>query len=266
VRSGLTIGEFARATHLSVRTLRRYHESGLLEPATVDASSGYRYYTVDQIPSAQVIHRLRELDVPLAEVAAIIATDDPDRRADLVAVHLDRLQETLERTRAAVTSLQQLLRPAAGDLQVELRTEPARLVAGITGILSLDGVLRWYDGAMAELDAAVAEPLGPPGGHYDNDLFAEGRGRVLVYYPVADAPSYGRVRPVELPAVELAATVHHGSHDDIDVTYGRLATWVHEHALAVAGPVQETYAVRPQDDPDPAAWRTGIAWPVFRVG
>jgi len=82
----------------------------------------------------------------------------------------------------------------------------------------------------------------------------------------ADAPSYGRVRPVELPAIELAATVHHGSHDDIDVTYGRLATWVHEHALAVAGPVQETYAVRPQDDPDPAAWRTGIAWPVFRVG
>ena len=42
MRSGLTIGEFARATHLSVRTLRRYHESGLLEPATVDASSGYR--------------------------------------------------------------------------------------------------------------------------------------------------------------------------------------------------------------------------------
>jgi DNA-binding transcriptional MerR regulator len=265
VRSGLTIGEFARATHLSVRTLRRYHESGLLEPATVDASSGYRYYAVEQIPSAQVIHRLRELDVPLAEVGKIIATDDPDRRADLVAGHLERLQETLERTRAAVTSLQQLLRPPPGDLEVRLHSEPATLVAGITDVLGLDEVLPWYDGAMAELDAAAVQPLGPPGGRYDNELFTEGRGTVLVYYPVAEAPSHGRVRPVELPAVELAATTHHGPHDDIDVTYGRLATWVHEHALAVAGPVQETYSVGPRDDPDPTAWRTGIAWPVFRV-
>jgi DNA-binding transcriptional MerR regulator len=266
VQNGLTIGEFARATHLSARTLWRYHESGLLEPATVDPSSGYRYYAVEQIPSAQVIHRLRELDVPLAEVAEIIATDDPDRRADLVSLHLERLQQTLERTRAAVTSLQRLLRPAPGDLQVELRSQPATLVAGITDLLSLEGVLQWYDGAMAELDAAVDEPLGPPGGHYDDELFADGRGTVLVYYPVTEAPSYGRVRPVELPAVELAATVHQGPHDDIDITYGRLATWVHEHALAVAGPVQETYTVGPRNDPDPTTWRTEIAWPVFRVG
>src|SRR3712207_6140467 len=61
----LAIGEFSRMTHLSVRTLRRYHEAGLLEPATVDDATGYRYYSADQIPTAQVIHRLRQLDVPL---------------------------------------------------------------------------------------------------------------------------------------------------------------------------------------------------------
>ncbi len=82
VHGELTIGEFAQLTHLSVRTLRRYHESGLLEPAAVDPFSGYRYYTSEQIPSAQVIHRLRELDVPLAEVGRILATDDPGVRAE----------------------------------------------------------------------------------------------------------------------------------------------------------------------------------------
>ncbi|MGW7683973.1 MerR family transcriptional regulator [Kribbella sp. NPDC054772] len=262
---GLTIGEFARATHLSVRTLRRYHESGLLEPASVDASSGYRYYATEQIPLAQVIHQLRELDVPLVDVGKIVASADPDKRSVLIAAHLDRLQTSLDRTRAAVTSLQRLLRPDPGELEVELRSEPARLVAGITDVVAVDDVLQWYDGAMAELDAAVPEPLGPPGGHYDNELFADGRGTVLVYYPVAEAPSRGRVRPVELPAVELAATVHHGPHDDIDVTYGQLASWVHEHTLTVAGPVQETYVAGPRDTPDQQAWRTEIAWPVFRV-
>ena len=43
----LTIGEFSQLTHLSVRTLRRYHEATLLEPAVVDESTGYRYYGVD---------------------------------------------------------------------------------------------------------------------------------------------------------------------------------------------------------------------------
>ena len=88
MRPGLTIGEFAQVTHLSVRTLRRYHERALLEPAVVDPDSGYRYYTSEQIPAAQVIHRLRELDMPLREVREMLATPDPDARASLVAAHL----------------------------------------------------------------------------------------------------------------------------------------------------------------------------------
>lgn len=68
-----------------------------------------------------------------------------------------------------------------------------------------------------------------------------------------------------LPAVELAVTVHAGEHHDIDVTYGQLGTWVVEHALAVAGPVRETYLVGPRDIGEPTAWRTEIGWPVFRV-
>ena len=68
-----------------------------------------------------------------------------------------------------------------------------------------------------------------------------------------------------LPAVELAVTAHVGPHDDIDVTYGALGTWVVDNALSVAGPVRETYLVGPRDTDDPSAWRTEIGWPVFRL-
>jgi hypothetical protein len=120
---------------------------------------------------------------------------------------------------------------------------------------------------MAELDAAVTghEPLGPPGGRYDNELFTDGRGHVLVYRAVADPPTVGRVAPETMPAVELAVAVHHGAHDDLDVSYGRLGTWVVDHALAVDGPVHETYLRGPSDDPAPESWRTEIGWPIFRL-
>ncbi|WP_221349447.1 MerR family transcriptional regulator [Streptomyces beigongshangae] len=262
----LTIGEFAQMTHLSVRTLRRYHEAGLLEPAHVDPSSGYRYYGAAQIPTAQVIFKLRELDVPLADVRQILITQDPVVRAALVAEHLERLEDRMARTRAAVASLQRLLRPEPAGLAVELRQVPAQLVAGVEDTVAHPDVLGWYAGAMAELDAAVREPAGPAGGLYDNALFSEGRGHVLAHVPItAPVPGVGRVRSTELPGAELAVAVHTGTHDTIDVTYGELGRWVADHTLAVAGPVRETYLVGPRDTPVAARWRTEIGWPVFRV-
>jgi DNA-binding transcriptional MerR regulator len=266
MRPGLTIGEFAQVTHLSIRTLRRYHERGLLEPAIVDPDSGYRYYTSEQIPAAQVIHRLRELDMPLREVREVLDRVDPDGRASLVAAHLSRLESELDRTRTAVTSLRRLLRPPE-RLDVELRSVPPMTVAAIEETVAQAQVLDWYDAAVAELDTALAgrRVTGPPGGRYANELFTEGSGTVLVHRPVADPPDVGRVRPVVLPAADLAVTVHPGPHDDIDVTYGRLGAYVTDHALAIDGPVHETYLIGPRDDPDPDSWRTEIGWPIFRI-
>ena len=263
----LSIGEFSRLTHLSIRTLRRYHEAGLLEPEQVDASSGYRYYTPDQIPTAQVIHRLRELDVPLPDVRRILRSPDPDQRAALVAEHLGRLESELARTRAAVVSLRRLLAPEPPPRHVEVRAEPATTVAAVADEVDESDVVAWYAGAMAELDAALGPGAGagPAGGLFDDALFEHGRGRVLLYRPTPEPPTRGRVQPVTLPAVELVVTTHAGEHEGIEVTYGELGTWVVRNALTVAGPVRERYLVTPHDTDDSAAWRTEIGWPVFRV-
>lgn len=267
MRSSLAIGEFATLTRLSVRTLRRYHTAGLLVPDEVDPSTGYRYYAPEQIPTAQVIHQLRQLDVPLSEVESILATDDPEERADVIAGHLRRLEDEIDRTQASLASLRRLLRPEPAEIAVELRSVPARTVAGVKGHVHYDETVGWYDSAMAELDAEfpVSERTGPPGGYYSNDLFAMDAGPLAVYRPVRAPRASGRIEVIELPAVELAVTVHPGRHDDINVTYGRLGSWVVARALTVDGPIYETYAVGPRDTADPAAWRTEIGWPVFRL-
>ncbi|WP_231748712.1 MerR family transcriptional regulator [Mycobacterium sp. M26] len=267
MRFHMSIGQFAAVTHLSVRTLRRYHEAGLLEPASVDHASGYRYYAPEQIPTAQVIHQLRRLDLPLFEVRSILATDDPHERAEVIAGHLQRLEAELSRTQAAVVSLRRLLHPEPDDVHVDLRSVPARTVAAISEQARLDDSVRWYDAAMAELDEAFppAERTGPPGGQYANALFTHGAGAMMVFRPVRKPQPSGRIEVVQLPAMELAVAVHSGPHDDIDVTYGRLGNWVVSHALAVDGPIHETYLVGPRDSDDSTTWRTEIGWPVFQL-
>ena len=98
----LSIGDFSLIIHLSIKTLRYYHQIGLLEPAEVDPHTGYRSYRVEQIPTAQIIQRFRDLNMPLDEVKAVLAAPDLDTRNALIAAHLSRLEGELEQTRQAV--------------------------------------------------------------------------------------------------------------------------------------------------------------------
>src|ERR1700735_3892545 len=109
MQPSLAIGDFARATHMSVKTLRHYHRVGLLEPAQVDPATGHRRYTTDQIPMAQVIRRFRTLEMPLEEIHAVITTPDLETRNQVIAAHLSRLETSLARTGEAVASLRDLL-------------------------------------------------------------------------------------------------------------------------------------------------------------
>ena len=60
----MSIGEFAGRSRLSPKALRLYDELGLLPPARVDESSGYRFYSADQLEQARLIAALRELQMP----------------------------------------------------------------------------------------------------------------------------------------------------------------------------------------------------------
>jgi len=64
----IPIGRFAFLSRLSRRALRFYDERELLKPAFVDEWTGYRYYSPEQLTSADSIRELREIDLPLDEV------------------------------------------------------------------------------------------------------------------------------------------------------------------------------------------------------
>ena len=143
-------------THLSVKMLRRYHSGGLLVPAEINPWNGYRYYTADQIGPAQTIRRLRELDMPVREIADLIGDLDESRRQPLLTAHLERLEQRLEQTREAVRALRRLIDPGGDPLDIELRRVDELMVASITAELPRDALLDWYAGAMTDLDAVLA--------------------------------------------------------------------------------------------------------------
>jgi len=103
----LAIGDFSRATQLSVKMLRHYHQIGLLEPVDVDRATGYRRYSTDQISTAQIIRRFRALEMPLDEIRTVMSTTDIRQRNELINAHLMRLESQLAHTTRAVETLRE---------------------------------------------------------------------------------------------------------------------------------------------------------------
>jgi DNA-binding transcriptional MerR regulator len=269
MRSRVTIGDFSRASQLSVKTLRHYHEVGLLEPSEVDPGNGYRYYAEDQIPLAQVIRRLRELQMPVAEVKSVLAAPDPEARNRLIVAHLDRLEGDLARTRAAVHQLRGLLERPLTTHPVEHRTVPPTPAIAIQAAVDLDDLLVWWQGALGELHAALGaqglEPGGRPAGIYASEIFQHGRGDATVFIPTDGAArAVGRVEPLVVPPAELAIMVHRGSLADGDLTYGELGAHVMRHEISVDGPLRERYLIGFLDTDNSDEWETEIGWPIFR--
>src|SRR4051794_24616728 len=72
----LRTGAFARASSLSIKALRLYHEMGLLVPSVVDPDTGYRAYAPSQLTDAAIIGALREVGTPLPDIRAVLDARD----------------------------------------------------------------------------------------------------------------------------------------------------------------------------------------------
>ena len=270
----VTIGEFSRMTHLSVKALRHYHDVGVLEPAAIDPYTGYRSYDATQVASAQVIRRLRDLGMSLDSIRTVVASSDLETRNREIAVHLERMELQLEQTQAAVAGLRALLAGPALRPAIEVRAIPAVTALTVRQMVEAADLVEWGTGAFDELSDALsvtgASATGPFGALFPGDFFEQERSEITVFAPIAPggglARATGRVEVLSIPAIEAAIAVHEGAFGDIDRTYAALGTAVAERAIGVDGPIREYYPVSSLDTDDERQHRTEVCWPVFLTG
>lgn len=270
----LTIGDFSRMTLLSVKALRHYHEIGLLEPVAVDPETGYRIYDVEQVPTAQVIRRLKDLGMALDDVKRVLQAPDLKTRNQAIVTHLQRMESELEQTKATVASLRRLLESPdkTSHAAIEFRSQPPADALAIRERVTVDGLDRWWVEAFGELHSAAARARlrrsGPDGALYPGEWFQDEVGDVVAFMPVAGAAGPkrpGRVERYVVPAAELAILLHAGPLGDLDQTFAALGKFVLERAIGLDGPMREYYLVTAFDTENEGELRTEVAWPVFRT-
>lgn len=263
----MAIGDFSRATHLSVKALRHYHDVDLLCPVEVDSRTGYRFYGIDQIKEAQAIRHLRNLDMPVDQVKAVLRASGQTERDEIIIAHLKRMEAQLESTRQTVSLLRAMLNPST-PIKVEHRFVPALQVAAVTEVIHLSAIDAWWSEAFEEiyglLRAAGQEPAGPGGGLYATELFTDEIGASEIYVPISKPVTQsGRVQVVEIPAAELAVAVHRGALAGAGPSYAALGKYVAENALGACGPIRERYVEVGGTSTNDTVL-TEICWPISK--
>ena len=265
----LPIGAFSRATLLSVKALRNYHEAGILVPASVDPRTGYRAYALSQLTDGAVLRRLRELDLPLEQAKQILLARDPAVTKRILATHQALMRERLEQAQRIVTELQIGVEQPSTHTPVHVRDEPAAHTLAVRGTVPEREFALFLGDAYAAIAKAVgdtlARPAGPVGALYPATLHDEEAEPVEAYQPIAAPvapPSGGPVVLGELPATRVAVLVHAGPYESITETYRALGAWVAQHAGWSDLPVRESYLVSYTETADPAEFRTELLWPI----
>ena len=102
------IGEFAQIAQVSSRQLRFYDQLGLLQPAHIDAQTGYRYYSIRQLPRLNGILALKELGL----VAIIHEVENSQVQPGKVTGQSDPLNSLVEQGKAIIVTVATAPAPA----------------------------------------------------------------------------------------------------------------------------------------------------------
>ncbi|MET7483285.1 MerR family transcriptional regulator [Streptomyces sp. NPDC005538] len=263
----LSIGEFSRLTHVSVKALRHYHDLGLLSPARIDPGSGYRFYATAQAPTAQLIRRFRDLDMPLDRIKVVLEATDPTVRDEIIADHLRGMERQLEQTRSAVASLRQLLEGGGSHpLNVDFRTPDAGPALVASARVTWNEVFEWLPDTLTDLRRRIGSDAGlragPDGAIYSAEIFESHVGEVTAFIPLSAAAGQAGD---PLPEGPMAVTVHNGPLRELDRTYAALGGFVAEQGMGsrTRTAIRENYLVSRFDTDNEHGLVTEVCWPVL---
>jgi DNA-binding transcriptional MerR regulator len=266
----LPIGMFSRASSLSIKTLRAYHEAGILVPSKVDRFTGYRIYTEDQLADAAIVRRLRALDLPLEQVRQVLQARDPDFTRQVLANHQVAMQARLVETERIVAELQSGVAPVT-HTPVHVRHEPAAHSLFMRARVKPVDFGDWVLGALQTLfdvaQAAEVPLAGVAGTLYEPEIEDDEGEAIEAFVPIAEPIAVPRgVGLGEVPAVQTAVLVHAGDYGSMSDTYRTLGAWVARNAQPSGERIREWYRVAPWDTEEVGAFRTEIAWPIIVNG
>lgn len=250
------IGEFAQIAQVSSRQLRFYDEIGLLQPAHTDGQTGYRYYSMRQLPRLNSILALKELGLSLEEIAPLLNDKlSPAELRGMLIMKRAQVEQALRQEEVRLRHIESRIAQIDKYGGIDGYDVVTKSVAAMP-FLSLRYACNGIDEAM-QMVRRVAEDGAKqirPGlrdklivvSRNDSEMDALD---LEIGYSLTRASNTG-VRIAgdhvlgasKLPAVETMATiVRQGTNVESHASFSAIGTWIEANGYEIAGPCREVF-------------------------
>lgn len=264
-----TIGDFAAYGRVSIRMLRHYDAVGLLRPARVDPSNGYRFYEAAQLADLNRLVALKDLGFTLEQVRVILEDKvTGEELRGMLRLRRAQLEERIEADLARLTGVEARLRTIESEQimpvqEVMIKQVPPSRVAALTATAAgfdpvhISPVIQpLYHSLCERITEAGLEITGPAIAWYEH---GEGDSIVVHAGMGFSGGGTGDFEVVDLPGFEAATLIHHGPMEEIMPSEQALARWLDDHGRKATGLAREFYLDCP---PDQADWVTELQVPL----
>ena len=271
----IKIGDFARLSQVSVVTLRYYDEMGLLKPVKVDSFTGYRFYSVEQLPLLNRILALKDLGFSLDQIKLMLADGlTLEQLRGMLTMQRNEVEKRLVDDQNRLVRIEARLRQIEMEdkmpkYDVVIKTVPAmRVAARRVTIPTNDQVPQYLGPAYTEVyDYIRKQGIREDGQcmtlwHSPADVYANEDAEAMV---VVDRglPGTDHVKVYELPPTQVAAVVHHGDFEEFTQGHAALLEWIDANGYRIVGPYREIYIKHEKNNLSDTI--TEIQFPVERV-
>jgi DNA-binding transcriptional MerR regulator len=250
------IGEFAQIAQVSGRQLRFYDQLGLLQPAHVDQQTGYRYYTIRQLPRLNSILALKDLGLSLEQIGPLLDREmSPAELRSMLTLKRAQLERSLQEEEARLRHIESRIAQIDRDGKADgfdvivKSTPPTPFLAVNCSCDNMDEVVRMVrtvaeEGAR-QIKPALRDKLVVVA---RNDVDAEKLDLDIGFSLTRPSNASVRIagdlvlRATELPAIETMATVvRPGTNAESHTSFGTVGRWIEANHYEIAGPCREIF-------------------------
>jgi DNA-binding transcriptional MerR regulator len=259
----LRIGDFSKVAKVSIRMLRHYDQMGLLKPAYIDAMSGYRSYSINQLPKLNRIIFLKDIGFSLNEISELIDDNISIEEMKIMLLKRQRdLENEISMAQLNLSTVMERLRTIENEREIPIyditvKSTESYSVATFRNIVPHVREMCTYCYSMysklyKELKKLNISTIGPEITFYYNEEYTETDLDMEVSIVIeGNSVEIDKIKESELTFKKIsnqekvASLIYSGSYEGVEGGIIELLKWIGSNNWEVIGELREIHLSGP---------------------
>lgn len=262
----LSIGQFSKACHVTIKTLHHYDKLQLLKPAYIDPQSGFRYYKSSQIETMMQIQKYKRYGFSLEQIQHLLALQPMQRKSffeqkKMELIHQkDELELVIQDLKVIISKLERTNMNENTILEtnhVDLVEFPYTYIYSVRDTMGVGDFGRYFSKIFEELKEKNVTKFGLTGSRYFDEAFDPMQNDTEVFV-IMDKNTANHSIEKSL----CAHMLHKGSYSSLSESYAAIVKWMEENGYESTGAPFELYTKCGFNGYPLAQWETDIYFPI----